>query len=369
MRFLIVSHTPHFIEQKEIYAYAPYVREMNIWSKYVDDIEVVAPQKNSRKRIDSAYEHKQIELTRIPAIDITSFANTLRALVLLPVIFLKIVFAMRRADHIHLRCPGNIGLIGCFAQMFFPRKRKTAKYAGNWDPNSKQPWSYRLQKWILANEFLTKNMQVLVYGDWQSATKNIKPFFTATYTEEDKQEVPIRKYDLPLRFVFVGSLVSGKRPLYVLELIDELIKKGFPSEIHFYGDGPEREKLENYILDHNLKNIAYLHGNQNMDEVRKSYSKSHFLILPSKSEGWPKVVAEAMWWGVIPIVTKVSCVPWMLDFGKRGVLIDAHLDDDIETIQHVLKDKSALKSKSQDAVEWSREYTLDKFESEIKKLF
>ena len=70
-----------------------------------------------------------------------------------------------------------MGLIGAIVNILFPNKQKTAKYAGNWDPKSKQPWSYRLQKWILSNTFLTKNMQVLVYGEWPNQTKNIKPFF------------------------------------------------------------------------------------------------------------------------------------------------------------------------------------------------
>jgi hypothetical protein len=29
---------------------------------------------------------------------------------------------------------------------FFPVKKKTAKYAGNWDPKVKQPWTLQTQK-------------------------------------------------------------------------------------------------------------------------------------------------------------------------------------------------------------------------------
>ena len=43
--------------------------------------------------------------------------------------------AMKWADHIHLRCPGNIGLLGCIVQIAFPKKVKTVKYAGNWIQN------------------------------------------------------------------------------------------------------------------------------------------------------------------------------------------------------------------------------------------
>ena len=79
-------------------------------------------------------------------------------------------------------------MLGCFIQILFPNKPKTAKYAGNWDPKSSQPTSYRIQKWILNNTILTKNMQALVYGEWEGNSKNIKPFFTATYQEKEKVE-------------------------------------------------------------------------------------------------------------------------------------------------------------------------------------
>jgi glycosyltransferase involved in cell wall biosynthesis len=36
---------------------------------------------------------------------------------------------------------------------------------------------------------------------------------------------------------------------------------------------------------------------------------SHFLLLPSDSEGFPKVLAEAACYGVIPVVSSVSSIP------------------------------------------------------------
>ncbi len=315
-----------------------------------------------------AYAKENILFKRIPAINIKTAFQIMRGFLLAPYIFMKILLAMSQTDHIHLRCPGNIGLLGCMAQIFFPRKAKTAKYAGNWDPKSKQPWSYRLQKWILSNTKITKNMEVLVYGEWPSQSQNIKSFFTATYTEADKTEVPDRKYDLPIRFLFVGSLVKGKQPDYALDLIIELINNDIPSELHFYGDGPLREDLEQKIIDSELEKSIFIHGNQNTKTLEKAYKHSHFLLLPSKSEGWPKVVAEAMWWGVIPIVTRISCVPWMLGNGERGILIKGNLDEDCATLINELNIKNALLDKAHNAQIWSRQYTLKRFEDKIKKL-
>ena len=267
----------------------------------------------------------------------------------------------------HLRCPGTIGLIGCFVQLLFPNKPKTAKYAGNWDPKAKQPFSYRLQKGILSNTFLTKNMKVLVYGNWEGQTKNIIPFFTATYPETKKRGVVSREYSKPYKAIFVGTLSSGKRPLYAIQLINSLKKRGIQITLDIYGEGVEQKAIELKIKELRLENEVTLHGNQISEVIEEAYKSSHFLILPSKSEGWPKVVAEAMFWGCIPIVTSVSCVPWMLDFGARGFLVVLNIEKDIENITRNLKDNK-LKELSINAQVWSQQYTIDTFEKEIIKL-
>jgi len=369
MKFVIVTHVIHKQEQNQYFAYAPYIREMNIWSKYTDELIIVAPiQKTEITAIDCSYNLNEIEFVPINQISLLGAKAILNAIDNTPKIIWQIFKTMRQADHIHLRCPGNIGLLGSLVQILFPRKPKTAKYAGNWDPKSKQPWSYRLQKWILCNAFLTRNMQVLVYGQWEGSTHNIKPFFTATYSEADK--MPAKLLDLRgrIHFVFVGTLVFGKNPLYAIQLVEGLIKKGYDVSLDLYGEGIERKFLEEYIAVNALEKSVVLHGNQNQETIKSAYQNSHFVILPSKSEGWPKVIAEGMFWGCVPVATSVSCVPFMLDNGNRGLLLQMNLEQDIEQLETVLGSEIVFESKRQKALDWSQYYTLDIFEAEIKKI-
>lgn len=378
MRFLIISHTAHCFYESRYYAYGPYVLEMNLWLKYVDEVQVVAPLREGKPSgIMQAYEHQAIGFYKVPTISLLSFSELLKTIFRLPLIFIRIFKAMNKADHIHLRCPGNIGLIGCFAQVFFPKKIKTTKYAGNWDPKANQPCSYRLQKWTLANTFLTKNMQVLVYGDWPEQSKNIKPFFTATYSEIDPDNhrdeneseiVKSKRFKTPFKFLFVGTLSVGKQPLYAVKLVEAIKQSGIRCSLKIYGEGEQRQKLEKYIHEHKLEQSISLFGNQSATVVEKAYQSSHFLILPSKSEGWPKVVAEAMFWGCIPLVTSISCVPWMLDKGNRGIILTTDLKQDAAEISELLSKKEQLPTLSENAKNWSRQYTLERFEEEIGKL-
>jgi glycosyltransferase involved in cell wall biosynthesis len=366
MTFCIITHVNHYQEQNNYFAYAPYVREMNIWLQYVDAIIIVAPlEKKEKTPIDLAYSHDKITFKRVADFNITGVKQLFKTVFALPQLFYTVYKAMKTVDHIHLRCPGNMGLIGCIVQIFFPKKKKTAKYAGNWDLKASQPWSYRLQKWILNYTFLTKNMQVLVYGKWEGSSPNIKPFFTATYSESEK--IPIEQRDLndSIRFLFVGALAEGKRPLYAMQLVEELAKNGHKVSLQFFGEGTQREVLEHYITKNNLQEFIKLEGNQSKETVLADYKKAHFLILASKSEGWPKVVAEAMFWGCVPLASKVSCVHTMLDNGERGILLELDIDKDGEQVATLISNPILFYEMAEKAAAWSRTYTLEKFESEI----
>jgi hypothetical protein len=68
------------------------------------------------------------------------------------------------------------------------------------------------------------------------------------------------------------------------------------------------------------------------------------------------------------MATSVSCVPYMLDFGNRGILMEADLNKDVIQIKEALKDKIRLETMSKKASNWSQNYTLEVFETEISKL-
>ena len=366
MNLLVVSTAPVLTTPEGKVAYAPMVTELDLWFTHAEHITIVAPTTYNKPLLTSPFKNQGVAIVSVPGLYFGTPIGFLKSIWGVSITKIKLLGAMAKADHIHLRCPGNTTLLACVMQVLFPRKTKTAKYAGNWDPKAKQPFSYKIQKWILGNTFLTKNMQVLVYGQWPNQTKNIKPFFTASYREAEKQDASPRDYSGIQKFVFVGSLSPGKRPEYAVQLVLELKKMGLEVTLDIYGEGDMRSVLEKQIEAANANTFIVLHGNQPKEQIKTAYKQAHFLILPSKSEGWPKAIAEAMFWGCIPLATPISCVPWMLNNGTRGVLLN--LKTDAQELYKVLQDKPRLQTISAAAQNWSRSYTLDVFDSEIKKL-
>jgi len=372
MKFLIISHALHKRIDNKLYAYGPYVREMNLWIKNFDQIRIIAPliSFSQPDQIDIAYSHKNISIKAIPSFQISALRYLPKAILSAIYIFFICLKEMRQTDHIHLRCPGNVGLIGAIAQIFFKKKIKTAKYAGNWDWKSKQPWSYRVQQKILRNTILSKNMQVLVYGEWPDKTKNIRPFFTATYYKKDIEATHKNSLDSVIELAFVGSLTENKSPISCIEVCKKLKDKGVSVHLSMCGEGNQREVLESKIKAYKLENQVSLLGNVNAEKVKEVLRKAHFLVFISRSEGWPKAVAEAMFWGCLPITTPVSCVPYMLADGLRGKLLnaDSSIDEICNAVIEYKKDRALYDTQKKAAIKWSQQFTLEEFEIEVLKL-
>lgn len=371
-RFLIVSAVIHKKVNGQYGGYTPYVREMNLWFKYVDQVRVIAPLADiDMDPLESVYEHPNLKFIRVPALDFRTSKRALKSILHLPLILFRLFQGMVWATHIHLRCPANMGLLGSLVQVFFPFKPKTVKYANNWDWNSYQPLTYRIQQHILRSRFLTHKTKVLVYGDWKEKSKNILPFFTASYTHENRTPVSLRNVSPDMdvvRLLFVGTLTDNKRPLECIQTLENLKAKGVNATLDLIGDGAQRDELKNYVKNQKITDAVRFYGKQSPDEVIEFFKTAHFLVFLSRSEGWPKVVAESMWWGCLPVTTNVSCVKQMVGNLERGILVYPDPETVSEQILDIIEKPEVYKRMCQAAMDWAREYTLERFENEVAKL-
>lgn len=413
MKLLVISDAPILHIETTKQAYAPYAREMDLWMKYADHTTFICPTYYNRSLLTQPFSKQDFAIISLRRLEFHNYSSAFWSLCSIPYQFIVLCFAFAKADHIHLRCPGNLALLASIVQILFPFKKKTAKYAGNFDPNAAQPIAYRWQKRILSNTFLTKNIDVLAYGKWPDQSKNVKPFFTATYKRNQITPLTKKDWNGPFKAVFVGTMGANKRPIEVFEIVKELIDKGIAISIDFYGDGPLRSEIASRVELLGLEDKVLMHGNVDNSIVTEAYKNAHFSFLLSKSEGWPKAVAEAMFWGCVPIASAVSCVPWMLgvesvkgfkdtnlpskidqqiphqvrddevssrdsrerlpqgiDFletEQRGILI-RNISKAGETVIVYLNRPELLQKLSENAAKWSRQYTLDDFEKAIQEL-
>ena len=55
MKFLVITNAPTLKENNSYVAYEPYVREMNIWTKYVDEFTIISPTSYNKVLLTSRF--------------------------------------------------------------------------------------------------------------------------------------------------------------------------------------------------------------------------------------------------------------------------------------------------------------------------
>ena len=78
----------------------------------------------------------------------------------------------------------------------------------------------------------------------------------------------IQKGSKTLDIITVGRLSLEKGHIYALEVIKLLKNKGLDVHLRIVGDGQERSRLEQYIIENNLSNYVTLEGGKSQREVR-----------------------------------------------------------------------------------------------------
>lgn len=104
-----------------------------------------------------------------------------------------------------------------------------------------------------------------------------------------------------LSVVFAGRLLGWKGPSYALHAFGRYAR-GFPAaELHFYGDGPLRARLERDARRLRLGGRVTFHGRVRRADLLGAYARHHVLLFPSLHDSYPATVIEAMAAGV-PVV-------------------------------------------------------------------
>ncbi len=109
--------------------------------------------------------------------------------------------------------------------------------------------------------------------------------------------------NIPLKLACIGRLIAHAKGQDLL--IDVLSMKKWqdrPLHVTFFGSGPNRVTLENRIKMLGLQNLSF---GGFVSDIKEIWADHHGLVLPSRYEGLPLVVVEAMLCKRMCIVTDV----------------------------------------------------------------
>ena len=148
-----------------------------------------------------------------------------------------------------------------------------------------------------------------------------------------QQKIENFRDDVPT-FISIGRLHYRKGYHVLIEAHARLVADGLFHKILIIGEGEQKPELEQLIKKYRLENSIILLGNK-MNPY--PYVKmSDFFILPSQSEAWPLVIAEAMILGKPIIATDTGDVSKMIAHKKTGFLIGFREDEMYAAIKEFL---------------------------------
>ena len=130
-------------------------------------------------------------------------------------------------------------------------------------------------------------------------------------------------------FVSIGRLEYQKGFDVLLRAIEQLTP--LTDEWHFViiGDGPDRKSLQEQSSRSGLASHVHFLGRR--EDVPQLLKASTALILPSRWEGMPNVVLEAMAAGLAIIATDVEGVAQLVRDGTNGIVVPPDSPDPLAT--------------------------------------
>jgi glycosyltransferase involved in cell wall biosynthesis len=134
------------------------------------------------------------------------------------------------------------------------------------------------------------------------------------------QPSPVRS-NSPKNILFAARLDAVKRPLFVAAIARALSTLRPQRDFRFViaGEGPEKQRFERRV--HQLGLDALFDFRGQVDDLAPLYAACDVVILPSRSEGVPLVILEALACARPVVASQVGSIPEVLD-SSCGILID-----------------------------------------------
>lgn len=366
MKLAIISHTPHYSKDGSIVGWGPTIREINFITSIFSEIYHLAPLHGEPAPGSSLpYSSSKVKFVALKPYGGKTFADKLKIVTTAFYNLGKIRSILQKVDWVQFRAPTAMGLYVLPYLSVHKKPKRWVKYAGNWKME-RPPFSYAVQRW-----WLEKNLQksyVTINGQWEGQKNHILNFINPCLDNDEIQralEISKKKnFENKLVICFVGTLTKNKGIEIILKALKSVNRKNEIDHVIFAGDGEERSRYEKEASEISVK-ISFL-GFVTREELEKVYEQSHIILLPSESEGFPKVIAEAAAYGCVPIVSNVSSISLYFN-NVNGFLLDKVDASELsEKIDEALGNREKLRVKSGLCTEIAKQFTFENYVRNLK---
>lgn len=183
--------------------------------------------------------------------------------------------------------------------------------------------------------------------------------------------LPLTKIAENKRFIIgtIGRLTFQKGQEYFIEMAEDLLRLGYDFEFHIYGDGEKYKEYKELIEKYKIGERVFLKGyTVNIPETMRSFD---LFILPSRYEGIPYVILEAMKSSIPIISTDVGGISEVIKDNVNGLLIKKESVSELTESSILLYKSKELREKftANAKKDFDEKYTIVKTINSIETIY
>ena len=248
----------------------------------------------------------------------------------LPVYLVQIGRQVRNADVVYIPLPGDLSLLGLAVALAL-KKRIIGRYGSSWPETDQTTFMNRVTKLIMRTVAGGRRLMLAAGRGGQLPAPRMEWIFSTAISEDEVRMVRPdldRRPRRPIRVVYAGR-ISGEKGLDVLLEGVRRWRKQRPElpkmlQVEIVGDGPLRPEFERNVAAADCSEIFRFAGQQDRSDLLRSLLDADVCVLPSRTEGFPKVRLDAMLCGVPVLTTDVGYAREIVGAeGERGWVVPA----------------------------------------------
>lgn len=174
------------------------------------------------------------------------------------------------------------------------------------------------------------------------------------------------KYYNTKKIIHVGRFSEEKNHSGLLEVFKDLLKSNPKAKLYLIGDGHLFGQIKNLVRNLKLNDNVVFLGKK--DYVYSHLHDSDVFVLPSKYEGMPMSLLEAMATGLPVVCSPVGGIPDMIDDGVNGFL-PKNKAQMVKILNDIINDKKMCEKIGKSAIEKSKDYSSKKMAKSYLSLY
>lgn len=171
----------------------------------------------------------------------------------------------------------------------------------------------------------------------------------------------------PVELLHVGRFFPQKNHEALVGAAAILKKRGTNVRIHCCGDGPLLEEIRSRVQAAGLSGQIVFEGV--CDDILERMAGADAFLLPSKWEGMPMTIIEAMGTGLPVIAARVGGVPDMVSDGESGLLIAPTAEALAQAVERLIKDERLRERLGTQAKQDARRFSIEAMARGYEQLY